>query len=117
MKQTPFPTRPVDVVALTLDEFRIDLEREDRHALNTACQLFRDDPNRALVWLIRLAAVKALSARADIAHWRQARPSAWRDVCEVAASFELNQQWEFDVGSFCFAVDALATERATRGQS
>lgn len=117
MKQTPFPTRPVDVVALAVDEFRVDLEREDGHTLDTACQLFRDDPNRALVWLIRLAAVRALNTRADIAHWRQSRSSTSRDICEVAASFELNQQWEFDAGGFCFAVDALAKERAKRGES
>jgi hypothetical protein len=117
MAETPFPTRPVDVAALTADEFRIAGDRDDNHALDIACQLFRDDPNRALVWLIRLAAVKALSARADIAHWRQSRSSTWRDICEVAASFELNQQWQFDVSGFCFAVDSLARERAKRGHS
>jgi hypothetical protein len=116
MNETPFPSRPVDVAALTVDEFRIDHEREDGRSLDTACQLFHDDPNRALVWLIRLAAVQALSARADIAQWRQTRASTWRDICEVAASFELNQQWEFDVAGFCFAVDSLATERARRGE-
>ena len=105
MKGTPFPARPIDVVALTVQEFTFNLEMNRAPSIDTVCRRFVDDANRAVVWLIRYDALKAWCARADLADWLDVDSSLSRDAHEVAASFDLNDRWEFDVERFRAAVD------------
>lgn len=111
MKDTPFPSHPAGVVALSPDEFIIDTDRLDGASLDAVCTRFIDDANRALVWVIRFQALKTLSERADMTDWFRNDGLTTADVCAVAARFELNDQWEFDPERFCTAVDALITRR------
>jgi hypothetical protein len=111
MNYTPFPTRPVDVVALTCSEFLFDLEMSGDPSLDVVCRRFADDVNRALVWLIRFRALRTWCARTDITEWLSTRSASQRDVCEVAAGFELNDRWEFDVERFCCAVNGVIRQR------
>jgi hypothetical protein len=111
MDSTAFPTRPIDVVPLTALEFTSDLDISDGPSLDLACARFVDDVNRAVVWLIRFRALKEWCARDDMADWLHDGSRTSRDVCEVAARFELNEQWQFDTASFCTAVDAVVSER------
>ena len=110
-RQTPFPTRPVDVVSLTVHEFTFDLELSDAPSLDTICARFVDDANRALVWLVRYRALKVLSERPGMADWFGSEPRTPRAVCEVAARFALNDRWEFDPEPFCSAVTAIVSRR------
>ena len=107
MPGTPFPTSPSDVAALTVAEFASGLDGDPSASLDTVCQRFLDDTNRAVVWLIRFRALKAWRERTDIAAWLHAEPTYARQVCEVAASFALNANWEFDPKSFRSAVEAI----------
>jgi len=111
MNHTAFPARPVDVVALTCHEFLFDLEMSDAPSLDVVCRRFGDDVNRALVWLIRFRALRAWCARADMTEWLSANAAIPRDGCEVAAGFELNDSWEFDVEGFCSAVGGVIRQR------
>lgn len=106
MSGTIFPTRPGDVAALTTSEFAFDLGGDDEPSLDEACRRFGSDANRALVWLIRYRALKAWCARDEMAQWLNAARTP--RICEVAAGFELNDQWEFDPAAFCLAVDMIA---------
>jgi hypothetical protein len=112
MSSTPFPTRPIDVVALTSGEFMYDLDMNDVPSLDVVCARFVDDANRALVWLIRFRALRSWCARADMVEWLDGGSGTPRDVCEVAASFELNDRWEFDVEGFCSAVNGVVRHRS-----
>ena len=89
MNPTPYPKRPIDVVALTCPEFLFDLRTSDVSSLDVVCRRFEDDVNRALVWLIRFRALRAWCASADKAGWLSAGSEIPRDVCEVAAGFDL----------------------------
>lgn len=109
---TEFPTRPCDVVALSVDEFLYDLETIHAPTIESACRAFANDTNRALVWCIRWRALNTLCARSDVAEWRRAGARTSRDMCEVAAAFDLNDGWEFDQVRFCEAVDWLVHRRA-----
>jgi len=109
---TAFPARPRDVVALSVEEFLFDLEMSYAPSIESACRAFANDANRALVWLIRWRALNTLCARSDVAEWRRAGARTSRDMCEVAAAFDLNDGWEFDHERFCDAVDGLADRRA-----
>jgi hypothetical protein len=60
MRQTPFPTNPSDVVALTVPEFTCELDLDGAASLDEVCRRFVDDTNRALVWFIRFRALTAL---------------------------------------------------------
>jgi hypothetical protein len=115
MSTTMFPTLPGDVAALTTREFAFDLEWNNAPSLDEVCRRFGNDANRALVWMIRFGALKAWCAREDIAQWLSA--ARMPHICEVAASFELNGQWEFDAAAFCLAVDRSANRgsRPERG--
>src|SRR4029453_9908960 len=106
MSITLFPTKPVDVVALTTTEFTFDLEINNAPSLEEVCRRFGNDANRALVWLIRVRALKAWCARDGTVEWLS--PARRRNVCEVAAGFELNDEWEFDADAFCLAVEMAA---------
>jgi hypothetical protein len=111
---TAFPARPGDVVALSVEEFVFDLEMTNTPSIETACRAFNNDANRALVWLIRWRALNALCARSEVVEWRRAGARTSRDMCEVAAAFDLNDGWEFDHERFCDAVDRLIGRRARR---
>lgn len=114
MSTTVFPITPVEVAPLTPSEFAFDIAAAHTPSLDEVCRRFGDDANRALVWLIRFRALKAWSALDGIAQWLSAARAA--HVCEVAASLELNERWEFDRDAFCRAVDAIANGRFTNEQ-
>ena len=108
MQSTPFPTSPSDVVALSVSEFACALALNPSASIDAVCQLFLDDTNRALVWFIRFRALRAWRERTDMAAWLHAEPTHGRHVCEVAASFDLNDDWEFDAQLFRSAVESVA---------
>jgi len=114
MSETPFPTKPIDVVALTSGEFMHDLDMDHAPSLDVLCRRFGHDANRAIVWLIRFRALRSWSARADMAEWLNAGSGTAREVCEMAASFELNDDWQFDAERFCAAVKSAVRQRSTR---
>jgi len=111
---TAFPATPDDVVALSIEEFLFDVDMIHAPSIETACTAFANDANRALVWLIRWRALDTFYARSDVAEWRLAGSRTSRDICEVAAAFELNEVWEFDHERFCKAVDRLVHRRTRR---
>jgi hypothetical protein len=100
-----YPTLPGEVALLTTGEFAFGLELNNAPSFEEACRRFRNDANRAHVWLIRLRALKTWCARDDITQWMSAARLPY--ICEVAAAFELNDQWEFDATTFCLAVDEI----------
>jgi hypothetical protein len=108
MRRTPFPTNPSDVVALTVPEFTCELDLRGSVSLDAVCRRFVDDTNRALVWFIRFRALTAWCERADVGVWLQSEPSHADHACQLAASFALNDDWEFDAERFRSAVDAVA---------
>lgn len=107
MKHTPFPTHPSDVVALTVSEFATELDLNGSVSFDAVCQRSHNDANRALVWFIRFRALTAWCERGDMAVWLQSNPLHPRYACEVAASFVLNDDWEFDVDAFRSAVELI----------
>ena len=107
MRTTPFPASPCDVVALTVPEFTCELDLNQSESLDDVCRRFLDDANRALVWLIRFRALTAWCERTDVAVWLRSDPSRTQHACEVAASFELNDDWEFDSERFRSAVESF----------
>jgi hypothetical protein len=111
MSGTMFPVRPSDVAALTVKEFTSDLELSHAPSIDAVCRTFAHDANRALVWLIRFRALKAWCARADQTAWLSAGAGTYRDACEAAASFTLNDCWEFDAEDFCCAVEIVISRR------
>jgi hypothetical protein len=42
----------------------------------------------------------------DVATWLQSKPSHAHHACELAASFDLNDEWEFDAERFRSAVES-----------
>jgi len=108
MRRTPFPTNPSDVVVLTVPEFACALDLSGPVSLDSICRRFVGDTNRALVWFIRFQALTAWSERTDVGVWLQSAPSRTQHACQLAASFALNDDWEFDVERFRSAVDAVA---------
>jgi hypothetical protein len=107
MRTTPFPARPSDVVALTVPEFACALDLDAAASLDVGCRRFLDDANRALVWFIRFRALMAWRERADMAAWLTSGASYGLHACEVAASFELNDEWQFDAEAFRSAVESI----------
>ena len=105
---TPFPSRPCEVVALTVPEFTPELDLTADISFESACQRFLEDANRALVWVIRFRALTAWCEHAEMAAWLQVDPSHPRYACAVAASFQLNDDWEFDAETFRSAVQRAA---------
>lgn len=111
MRTTPFPSRPCEVVALTVPEFACELDLNAAAPFDSVCHRFFDDANRAVVWLIRFRALTGWCERGDIAPWLRSAPLHARHACEVAASFELNDDWEFDPDRFRSAVELVARRR------
>ena len=114
MRTTPFPARPCDVVALTVPEFACALDLDAATSLEVGCRRFLDDANRALVWFIRFRALMAWRERADMAAWLTSGPSLPGHACEVAASFKLNEQWQFDAEAFRSAVESIGRWKSDR---
>lgn len=117
MNGTPFPATPGDVATLTVQEFTCDLDDlnvDNGPSIDRVCRTFVDDTNRALVWWIRFGALKAWRARADVAARLSAGSMTLRDACELAASFTLNDRWEFETEKFCSAIETAAARRARR---
>ncbi len=110
--QTPFPARPCDVVALTVPEFLCDLDLNATVSIDVVCRRFLADANRALVWIIRYRALTSWCVRADVATWLLSRPLLAQHACEVAATFKLNGDWEFDADAFRSAVESVTSRRA-----
>lgn len=111
MASTRFPARPSEVVPLTAQEFGFELNTAEVPPLDAVCQRFGDDSNRAIVWLLRFRALKALCVRPEMTEWLGSRAHAWPSICQVAATFELNDDWEFDQRRFRSAVEALRPPR------
>ena len=109
MRRTPFPTTPSDVASLTVPEFTCDLDVKES-SIDAVCRRFFDDTDRALVWFIRFRALRAWCQRSDMATWLRSQPSHAHHACEVAASFELNDEWEFDAERFRSAVESHGRE-------
>lgn len=100
------------MVALTPQEFTSDFDMNGSPSVDQACRQFHDDSNRALVWLIRVRALRAWCTRPDMASWLLSADASGRMACEVAASFALNDEWEFDTDNFRWAVESLITRRS-----
>ena len=107
MRHTPFPATPCDVVTLSVREFTSELGPEASVSLEAVCRRFLEDSNRAVVWFIRFQALKAWCGRRDVAQWLQLDPAHARHACELAASFDLNEAWEFDAVRFRAAVESI----------
>ena len=107
MRGTPFPTSPSDVVALTVPEFTCELDLNRSASLDAICRRFLEDTNRAVVWFIRFRALTAWCERMDVALWLRSEPSHAHHACELAASFDLNDAWEFDAEQFRSAVESI----------
>ena len=118
MNRTDFPATPGDVAALTRQEFTFDLDELDGNrvpSMERVCRTFMDDANRALVWWIRFEALKSWCARTDVIARLNSGSVTLRDACDVAASFPLNHQWEFEPDNFCLAIEAATVGRARAG--
>ena len=114
MNQTAFPVAPRDVAALTAQEFVFDLDELDGNrvpSMERVCRTFMEDANRALVWWIRFGAFKNWCAGTDVRSRSTSDSWVLRDACEVAASFPLNDLWEFDSDDFRLAVEAAGVKR------
>ena len=110
MGRTPFPARPCDVVVLTAPEFACALNLDAAASLAVGCRRFVDDANRGLVWLIRFRALVAWCERPDVAPWLTSGALRARHACEVAASFRLNDDWQFDAEPFRSAVESAGRD-------
>ena len=108
MRRTPFPASPCDVVTLSVPEFTCELDLNGSGSLDVVCRRFLDDTNRAVVWFIRFRALKSWCERLDVAQWLGSEPLHAHRACELAASFDLNDAWEFDADQFRSAVESVA---------
>jgi hypothetical protein len=107
MRSTPFPASPCDVATLSVSEFTCELELNGSGSLDAVCRRFLEDTNRAVIWFIRFRALQNWCERADVAPWLQSEPSHAGHACELAASFDLNEAWEFDAERFRAAVESI----------
>jgi hypothetical protein len=108
---TSFPVTPSEVAPLTVHEFTSDLDLSRSPSLDDACQRFLNDANRALVWLIRVQALRTWCTRPDMKLWLHNAETNRQSACEAAASFTLNEEWEFDAADFRAAVESLLASR------
>jgi hypothetical protein len=103
--ETCFPLSPAEVATLTVAEFAFRLDLDAAPSLDEICERFPLDANRALVWCIRYRALAAWR-RADASlAWLNAHPGHLPHLAAVAASFALNDDWEFDCEAFRAAVE------------
>jgi hypothetical protein len=110
MPMTPFPATPSDVVPLTVPEFTTDLDLCASVSIDAICRRFVDDANRALVWIIRFRALTSWCGRADMSVWLTTGGLHEQHACEMAASFDLNSEWEFEAEPFRSAVASMKPE-------
>jgi len=108
MRRTPFPASPCDVVSLSVLEFTCELDMNGSVSLDAVCRRFLEDTDRAVVWFIRFRALMAWCERIDVTQWLRSEPSHALYACELAASFDLNDAWEFDAERFRSAVESAA---------
>jgi hypothetical protein len=116
--RTPFPAIPKDVAGLSVEEFTFDLDDLDGPrvpSMERICRTFMDDANRALVWWIRFVALQAWCASPEVMARMTSDARILRDAREVAASFPLNDRWEFDATAFGRTLDGIALKRAQTG--
>lgn len=106
MEGTPFPTHPSTVAPLTVAEFTSKLDLDASVPFDAICQRFLDDTNRAVVWLIRFRALTDWRDRSEVVRWLQSDPVQIQHACELAATFELNEDWNFDAERFRSALEA-----------
>ena len=117
MQRTPFPASPCDVVALSVPEFTCELDLSGSVSIDAVCRRFLEDTDRAVVWFIRFHALTAWCERMEMAKWLQSAPSHAHHACELAASFALNDAWQFDAERFRSAVESVARQTETKGSS
>lgn len=98
-------------MALTVLEFTSELDPIASTSLDRVCQRFVDDENRALVWLIRAKALQAWSGQPEMASLLSGSDVGRRVASELAASFALNEQWDFDANDFRLSVESLIARR------
>jgi hypothetical protein len=108
MRRTPFPASPWDVATLSVPEFTSELDLDGSVLLDAVCRRFLEDTNRAVVWFIRFKALKTWCERMDVAPWLRSEPTHAHRASELAASFDLNDAWEFDADRFRSAVESVA---------
>jgi hypothetical protein len=108
---TAFPIRPSDVEALSVSEFTCEFGLKGSASLDAVCRRFLDDANRALVWVIRFRAFMTWCERAEIAEWLKSDPAYAHHACELAATFVLSDDWEFDRDAFRAAVELCPRTR------
>lgn len=116
-KCTAFPATPADVVALTIQEFTLDLDERNgmgAPTLDRVCRMFVDDGNRALIWWIRFEALKAWCARTEVKARLNSGSLTLQDAWDQAASFPLNHHWQFESPEFSCAVETERRLRALR---
>ena len=107
MRTTPFPARPCEVAALTVWEFTCELDLNGTLSIDSVRHRFLEDTNRALVWFIRFRALRSWCERADIVEWLRLHSTELQHACELAATFELNDEWGFDAEAFRSAVRSM----------
>lgn len=115
--RTSFPATPADVVALTIQEFTLDLDARNgtrAPTLERVCRTFFEDGNRALIWWIRFEALKAWCARADVVAQINSGSFCLQDAWDQAASFPLNRHWEFESPEFCSALESGSRLRTVK---
>jgi hypothetical protein len=95
------------VVALSVPEFACDLDVRGALSLDAVCRRFVEDSNKAVVWFIRFHAFTAWCEGPDVAVWLLADPSRAQRATELAAGFELNDEWRFDAERFRSAVESV----------
>jgi hypothetical protein len=95
------------VVVLSVPEFTCELDLNGSVSLDAVCRRFLEDTNRAVVWFIRFRALMAWCERIEVADWLRSEPSHALHACELAASFDLNDAWEFDAERFRSTVESV----------
>jgi hypothetical protein len=88
----------------------VTLDLKVAPSIDLVRERFLDDANRALVWLIRFSALKAWCTRATNA-WLISGAGHSQQACEVAASFALNGEREFDAEDFHSADQSTMSRR------
>jgi hypothetical protein len=63
------------------------------------------------VWLIRFRALQAWCAGTETSAWLGSEDGRSQGACELAASFALNGDWQFDADDFHSAVHTLTEGR------
>lgn len=111
MRATPFPSRACEVVALTVPEFTCELDLNATISFDSVCRRFLDDANKAVVWFIRFRALTGWCEGEGMAAWLRSDPARAQHANELAASFQLNDDWQFDSERFRSAVESVGRHK------